>query len=142
MAQDSVVPRGLLALSGFFALGALTALITVLALLTPRGPLDSIWRLNPQAHTAFLTMGTWAIALMAVVAAACGSAAIGLWRRTRWGHRLALTLLVIDVFGNIGSTVIRGDLRTLIGVPVAVGLIVYLLLPSVRRAVGAIPSAR
>jgi hypothetical protein len=107
----------------------------------PREPLESIWRLNPQAHTSFLAMGSWAIALMGVVAVACGSAAVGLWRRTRWGHRLALTLLVIDVLGNIGSTVIRGDLRTLVGVPIAVALIVYLLLPSVRRAVGATPTA-
>ena len=135
-APVEVAPRGLLALSGFFALGAVIALITALAIVMPGGPLDPIWRLNPQAHTSFLTMGTWAIALLGVVAAACGSAAVGLWRRAWWGHALALTLLVSDACGNLASTVIRGELRTLIGVPIAVAFIVYLLVPGVRRASG------
>jgi hypothetical protein len=76
--------KGLLALTCFFIFGAGMASIAVIALLWPVGRLDSIWRLNPEAHTAFLAMGRWAVAIMAVVAAACGLAALGLWKRARW----------------------------------------------------------
>ena len=126
------VPAGLLALSIFFAGGAVVAATTCIALLMPGGVLEPIWRLNPPAHSAFLELGPWAIVLMAMVALMCGGAACGLWIRARWGHRLALSLLLVNLLGDVVNAVVRGDPRTLIGVPIAGLLILYLLSPGVR----------
>ena len=89
-------PAGLIALSAFFALGAIIASVTAIALLFPSRRLEPVWQLNPQAHVAFLSVGPWAVALMFVVATACALSAVGLWIRARWGHRLALVLLVVN----------------------------------------------
>jgi NADPH:quinone reductase-like Zn-dependent oxidoreductase len=56
-------PAGLAALSGFFALGAIIASVTALALLFPSSRLEQVWQLNPQAHVAFRGIGPWAVAL-------------------------------------------------------------------------------
>ena len=66
-------------------------------LLWPGGRLEPIWRLNPQAHAAFLGIGRWAVALMGAVAGACGLTAWGLWMRARWGHRLVVAVLAVNL---------------------------------------------
>ncbi len=123
-----------MALSLFFALGAVIAAATVLALLTPGGALAVMWRLNPQAHAAFLTMGPWAIVLMTAVAAACALSSRGLWIRARWGHRLAVTLLVVNLIADAANALLRGDLRMLVGLPIGALLIAYLLSARVRES--------
>jgi uncharacterized membrane protein (DUF2068 family) len=119
-------------LSIFFALGSVIAGLTAIALLSPGGTLEPMWRLNPQAHVAFLGMGSWAIVLMLVISAACALSAVGLWIRARWGHRLALFLLAVNLVGDATNAIARGDPRTLIGFPIAGALVVYLLNPRVR----------
>lgn len=123
---------GLVGLSGFFALGATIAIVTSIALLAPGSALDQLWRLNPQARVAFRAMGSWAIGLMVVIAAACALSAVGLWIRAQWGHRLAVILLVVNLLGDASNALVRGDLRTLIGLPIAGALIAYLLTARVR----------
>jgi hypothetical protein len=126
-------PVGLIAITGFFTLGAVIASVTGVALRWPGTVLEPMWRLNPQAHTAFLGMGAWAVPLMATVATACAFAAAGLWHRAPWGHHLALGLLAVNLVGDATNAFIRGDLRTLIGLPIGGALIAYLLSKGVRR---------
>jgi len=130
------VPRptaGIIALSVFFAVGALIAGVTCIALLTPGSAWDPMWRLNPNARVAFAGMGASAPALMLAVAGACAFAAWGLRRLARWGRRVALMLLVVNLIGDATNAIVRGDLRTLIGVPIGAALIAYLLSAGVRR---------
>ena len=124
---------GLVALSGFFALGAVVAGVTCVALLTPGSAWEPSWRLNPNASVAFAGMGAWAAALMFTVATACALSAWGLWSRAEWGHRLAVSLLVVNVIGDATNAFVRGDLRTLIGLPIGGALIAYLLSAGVRH---------
>jgi len=77
-------------------------------------------------------MGAWAIVLMVAVAAGCACSAWGLWIRARWGHRLAVALLVVNLVGDATNALMRGDLRTLIGLPIGIALIAYLLSAGVR----------
>ena len=102
------------------------------ALLSPGGALEPMWRFNPQAHEGLQRLGHWAIALMGGVSLACALTAFGLWIGARWGQRLALTLLAVNLVGDIGNAVIREDPRTLVGVPIAVGLMAYLASASVQ----------
>ena len=55
--------RILIALTLFFAAGALIAGLTSFALLFPKIGLEPLWRLNPQAQSAFRSMGLWAIVI-------------------------------------------------------------------------------
>jgi hypothetical protein len=128
----SRLPAGLAAVSGFFAFGALMSGAAAVALLTPGGSLEPMWRLNPQAREDLQSLGPWAIALMGSVSLACALTAIGLWHGSRWGQRLAVTLLAVNLLGDIGNAVGRGDLRTLFGIPIAAGLIAYLVSRRVR----------
>jgi uncharacterized membrane protein (DUF2068 family) len=120
-------PPGLTALSGFFVFGAAMSGLTCFLLLFPGTVLDPIWRLNPQAHEAFRSMGIWAVVLMAIVCAACALAAWGLWIVAPWGRWLALGILTVNLIGDVGNAFLRGDLRTLIGLPIGGALIAYLL---------------
>ena len=104
------------------------SLLAALALLLPNSALHNVWRLNPQAHAGLAALGPWAIALMFVVSVACGLAAAGLWRGAGWGRAVALTVLAVNLAGDAGNALVRGDLRTLIGVPIGAALIAYLLL--------------
>ena len=124
---------GIALLSIFFLFGALMCLLTVIALIFPGGLLDPLWRLNPDAHRAFQQMGGWSILLMATVGTACLLSAIGLGRRARWGHHLAIGILGVNLVGDAVGAVLRHDLRTLIGVPIGGAMILYLLSKRVLR---------
>jgi len=123
---------GVTAMAGFFAFGASMAALSCIALLFPSHTIDRLWRLNPQAHAAFLAMGSWAIALLALLALACALTTVGLWKRARWGLHLAVLILCVNLIGDVGNALIRGDLRTLIGLPIGGLFIAYLLSRRVR----------
>ena len=126
--SDSKLPLGIKLLAVFFAFGTGMCALTILLLLFPGSALDSIWRLNPDAYSAFQSMGKLAILLMSMVSIACASAAIGLARGAGWGRRLALNLAgdSVNAFG-------RHDFRTLIGLPIGGAMMFYLLKAERRR---------
>ncbi len=70
---------------------------------------------------------------MIIVGLACASAAIGLARRARWGRRLAIGVLAINLLGDTLNAIVRHDLRTLIGLPIGGALILYLTSKRVRE---------
>ena len=124
---------GLTLLSAFFAFGAVMALLATLGLLFSDGALEPMWRLNRHAQVGLMELGPWGVALMLSVAIACTLAAIGLRRRARWGHRLAVAVLALNVAGDLLAAVVQGDPRTLLGVPIG-GAIIYYLLSARTRA--------
>jgi uncharacterized membrane protein (DUF2068 family) len=124
----------------FFAFGAAMCALTITLLLIPGTPLDSLWRLNPEAHSAFQSLGKVAVLLMLVVGAACAFAAAGMWRGSWWGTRLALVILSINILGDLFNALVRHDLRTLIGLPIGGAMILYLIKAKRRQAQVKIPS--
>jgi len=131
---------GLNLLVAFFIFGSVMASLASLGLLFPGGPLEPMWRLNRHAQVGLLGLGWWGVLLMLVVAIVCALAAIGLARRARWGHRLAVTAIAINLLGDLFNAVVVGDLRTLIGIPIGAAVIWYLM-SSRTRAEFEIPSA-
>lgn len=128
----SQIPAGVRALAAFFVFGACMSFLACLGLLFPGGPLEPIWRLNRQAHDAFLQMGVWAVALMGIVSIACALSARGLLTHTLWGYWLALAVLTVNLMGDAANAIFRDDLRTLIGLPIGGVLIAYLLRPKIK----------
>jgi hypothetical protein len=109
-------------------------LLIVLALAFPAGPLDSIWRLKPEAQAEFQQIGSGAsIALMTVVGSACGLAAVGLARNAQWGRRLAIGVLAVNLIGDSLNAWLRHNPKTLIGLPIGGIMIVYLLTKKFSR---------
>jgi len=123
---------GLTLLSAFFVFGTLMALLAALGLLFPDSALEPMWRLNRHAQVGLMELGWLGVALMVSVAIACATAAIGVRRRALWGHRLALTLIALNLVGDVVAAIVQGDPRTLIGVPIGGAIIYYLLRPRTR----------
>jgi hypothetical protein len=117
---------GLKLLAVFFAFGACTCGLTIWLLFFPGGALDSLWRLNPEAHAAFQRIGGLSILLMAIVGAACALAAIGLARNAKWARWVGILILAVNLVVDLTNAFVRHDLRTLIGVPIAGAMIFYL----------------
>ncbi|MFL5476817.1 MAG: hypothetical protein ACJ8A6_14110 [Gemmatimonadales bacterium] len=126
-------PAGLVLLALFFAFGTLMSAVTALALAIPGKWSEQLWRLNPGARTGFQTMGHWAVPLMLLVAATCAGAAIGLWVGKLWGHRLAVAVISLNLAGDVINAAVRGDRRTLIGLPIGGAMIVYLVSRRIRE---------
>ena len=120
-------PVGIILLVIFFATGALICSAVMLALAFPGGLLEPIWRLRPDARSDFQEFGVWSIALMAAVGAACGLASFGLARGAEWGRQIAIGVLTVNLVGDTFNAVFRGDLRTLIGLPIG-GLMIWYLM--------------
>jgi hypothetical protein len=131
--ESETRPLGITALSIFFAFGAVVSFLSFVSLLFPGSFLEPMWRLNPRAHEALTGMGAWAVALMCVVSAACASAAVGLWRGERWGYRLAFALLAVNLLGDVTNVLLGTEPRAVVGVPVVVAILVFLLSRRVRR---------
>jgi hypothetical protein len=127
---------GVDALAAFFAFGAGASGLSAITLLWPGGPLDVVWRVNSDGHAALLRAGIWAVLLMLVVCAVCAATARGLWARRRWGRTLAVAMLAVNLLSDLVNATVRGDPRTLIGIPIAALLVAYLLAPRTRAAFG------
>jgi len=124
--MKSATPIGMKLLALFFAFGACMCALTIWLLLFPGSALDSLWRLNPEAHAAFQRIGGLLILLMVIVGVACALAAIGLARNAKWGRWLGILILAANLVGDLTNAFVRHDLRTLIGVPIAGAMIFYL----------------
>jgi hypothetical protein len=123
---------GLPALSAFFLFGALASSTACVTLLIPGTVLDQVWRLNPRGHDGLVSLGAWAAALMFFVSVACAATARGVWTRARWGHRLAVIILSVNVVADAANAIVLDDFRTLIGIPIGGAVIAYLLSRRVR----------
>ena len=125
-APPSSRPWTVTALSVFFALGATISGLSFIALMFPGGLLEPMWRLNPRAREQFAWMGGWAMLLMAVVSVLCASTARGLWRGSRFGFVLGVTMLLVSLLGDLANAVLGIEPRAWVGVPIAALLLVVL----------------
>jgi hypothetical protein len=130
--RDRPRSLGLTLLSVFCLFGAVMASLTCIALLTPGGMLEPLWRLNPRAHVEFMKIGPWGIVLMLIVAGVCVAAARGVWIRARWGYRLAVCGLSVNLVADLVSAMVLHDPVRLVGIPIAGAVLAYLLSSGVR----------
>ena len=125
-------PFGITALSIFFLIGSVISFIAGFSLLRPGSFLEPMWRINSRGHDGLLRIGLWAMALLFAASISCATAAIGLWRRARWGHVMAVTLIAINLLSDLANTLSGAEPRAIIGVPIALALLLYLFSGSVR----------
>jgi uncharacterized membrane protein (DUF2068 family) len=126
--------QGITALSVFFLAGAAISLTASLSLLRPNSFLESMWRLNPRAQENLSSLGPVGSFLLATVSLFCATAAIGLWRGSRWGHRLAIGLIATNLVGDITNVMLGTEPRAIVGIPIAAAVLLYLLSKKVRSS--------
>jgi hypothetical protein len=125
-------PLGIAALIIFFMASTLISFIAGVSLLVPHGFFKTIWRVNPRGHDGLVHIGLWAVVLLFAVSISCAAAAIGLSRRARWGHEIAVALIAINLLNDLANAVIGTEPRAIVGVPIALGLLLYLFTKRVR----------
>src|SRR5436190_20616845 len=99
-------PRGVTVLAWFFVFGTVASGLSLISVLNPGGPLEPMWRLNPRAREHFARMGLWAAALLGPVCLACAASAYGFFKGRRWGYRLGIALLVVNLAGDLVNAVL------------------------------------
>jgi len=115
------------AIACLFGFGTLASSFAIITLLFPGTVLDRAWALNPEGHEGLTRLGPLAVLLMALVCAACTTIAFGLWTGRPWGRALAIGGLSINLISDVATAIIRHDPVTLIGVPIAGAIIIYLV---------------
>jgi len=101
-------------------------------LISPGTALDRIWVLNPTAHFKLRSLGArvgFAFLLLAMTLAAAG---VGWFQRKRWGWRLAVSIIGIQVLGDLLNLVGGDYLRGVTGIAIAGALLFYLCRPPVK----------
>jgi hypothetical protein len=126
-------PIGVTALTIFFLVGTFLSFLAGLSLLVPSAFFNAMWRLNPRGHEGLLRLGLWGLLLLFSVSACCGIAAVGLWKRARWGHVLAIILIGVNLLSACINTVLGKEPRAIVGMPIALLIILYLLTKRVRE---------
>jgi uncharacterized membrane protein (DUF2068 family) len=125
-------PAGIVALTLLFMFGTVASFVSLVALAFPESFLEPIWKLNPRAHAEFATMGRWAIVLMCVVCVACALTTVGLWRGARWGYWLAIVMLAVNLLGDIANVLVGTERKALIGIPIVIIILIFLVSKRVR----------
>ena len=77
-------------------------------------------------------MGTWAPLLLGTVCLACAASAYGFFRGKRWGYRLGIALLLVNLAGDLVNVALGIEPRAVFGVPIVALLIWYLSSTKVR----------
>jgi hypothetical protein len=126
-------PRGIMAFIVFFLVGTLISFLAGLSLLVPSTFFQGMWRVNPRGHNGLVRIGLWAVVLLFAASISCAAAAIGLWRRARWGHGVAVALIAINLLSDIANALMATEPRAIVGIPIAFALLLYLLRKPVRN---------
>jgi hypothetical protein len=125
-------PRGITALGIFFLVGSLISITASASLFFPGSFLEPMWSVNPRAHKHLSELGPLAGVLLLAVSMFCTISAIGLWRRAKWGRKIAIGLIAINLVGDLANASLGTEPRAIVGVPIALAILVYLLSKRVR----------
>ena len=126
-------PRGFLAIGVFFIFGATLAAYAAVTLLVPGTLLDALWALNKRGHAGLIPLGKSAALLFAVLFVLLASAAVGWFRRRRWGWILGVTLIAINLAGDVVNLARGEGLKGAAGVVIAGLLLTYMTRAGVRN---------
>lgn len=126
-------PRGFLPIGMFFVFGATMAAYAALTLLRPGTFLDELWALNKQAHIQLAALGRIAAIPFTIVSIALACAAVGWFRRRRWGWVLGTSIIAVNAAGDVVNLAIGEHLKGTVGIIIAGLLLFYLTRPGVRN---------
>jgi hypothetical protein len=87
---------------------------------------------NPTGHDGLRSLGMLGIVGMAALSVTMVITAVGFVALRRWAWWLAVVGLIVNATGDLLTAIATGEPRTLIGVPVAGLIVLWLTRPEVR----------
>lgn len=139
-AASSRRPLGVTIIGLIFFFGVFMSALAAISLLNPGSVLDLMWRINPHARDAFVQLGSWAPRLLAVVCISCVAASFGFITGRRWGYRLGVAMLTVNLAGDLVNGLTGMEPHAWAGVPIAGSLLWYLSSGKVKAFFGIMPS--
>jgi hypothetical protein len=127
-------PRGMTAIGVFLAAAAMITLLAGVSLVWRGTPLDRMWNLNPAAHAQLQPWGGPAGILFILLSAALAGAATGWWKRRKWGWRLAVGIIAVQVLGDAANALLGRVVEGVTGATIAGALLFYLTRAPMRAA--------
>lgn len=131
-ADQSSPPRGFVPIGVFFVFGATMAAYAAVTLLRPGTFLDALWVVNKRGHAGLILLGRSAGLLFIVLSVLLALAAVGWFRRRKWGWVLGVTIVAINMAGDVVNLVRREGLKGALGVVIAGMLLIYMTRAGVR----------
>ena len=124
------------AIGTFLLFGMAMAGLAGTTLVWPGTALDRIWTLNPKAHLQLSPRGPGVGLAFLFLAVVLGASAVGWFQKKKWGWRLAVCIIGIQVLGDLVNLT-RGDyIRGVTGVVIAGALLIYLCCSPIRSLFG------
>jgi hypothetical protein len=105
-------------------------------LLVPGTFLDALWGLNKPGHDGLAALGRLAALPFVILCPMLGLAALGWFRRRRWGWVLGITIIAINMTGDLGQLFLGKRWKGAIGLVVAGLLLSYMARRRVRDYFG------
>jgi hypothetical protein len=122
------------AMNIFLLFGATMAALAGITLVFPQSALTAMWKLNPTAYAQMAPLGMLAGVPMLLLSAVLLCAALGWYRRRRWGWMLAVIIIATQIAGDAANLVAGRLLEGLTGVVIAGALLWWLLRSGVRSS--------
>ena len=133
MPTSNKQPAGFFPLGMFFFFGAVMATYAGFTLLWPGTFLDRAWVLNKNAHVQLSSLGRIMAAPFVILATVLLLAGIGWFRRRYWGWVLGVTVIAINLIGDLIHMALGDFLKSAVGVVIAGLLLIYMTRPGVRE---------
>ena len=135
---------GITAMGIFLFLGATMASLAGVTLIWRGTILDRMWAINAPAYRQLAPFGKTVGIPLLLLGATMAVAGTAWFKRRVWGWRLAVAIIVTQVFGDLVNAFMGYLVRGGVGFVIAGALLVYLLRPQVRCAFasGNAPSVR
>jgi hypothetical protein len=125
--------RGFVPIGVFFVFGATMAAYAAVTLLIPGTFLDALWVLNKQGHDGLAALGRLAALPFIALSPMLVLAAVGWFRRRRWGWVLGITIIAINMAGDLSQIIVGERWKGAVGVVIAGLLLVYMTRAGVRE---------
>ncbi len=125
-------PRAFVAIASFFVFGSAMAAYAGVTLLIPGTVLDRLWMLNKAGHALLASLAKPAGVGFFLLSALLGAAAIGWFRRRRWGWFLGTSMVAINAAGDLANLIVGEHLKGAVGAVIAGLLLIYMMRSRVR----------
>ncbi len=125
-------PRGVIAMGIFLLFAAAMALLAGITLASPGTVLDRMWTINPRAYKQLAPLGRSVGILFSVLSVGLGAAGIGWFRRRKWGWVLAVSIISIQILGDVVNALRGQVIEGSVGIVLAGALLLYMTRPYVR----------
>jgi hypothetical protein len=144
MVLQTKSPKGLIAVGIFLFFAAIMASLAGTTLVWRGTTLDRLWILNPRAYKELAPHGKAAGIPFVFLGVTLVVAGMGWFKRRLWGWRLAVSIIAVQVLGDLVNAFMGDLVRGGVGFVIAGALLVYLLRPQVKCAFvsGNAPSVR